>query len=261
MNNMRNVLDCSTGGVCHTYEWRTGGWRENERNVWCQRSDGVNVTGGCPSHTRPSAIRHCHPPCSKPFSFCTQSGVCGCEKGFTEVMTSHGFLDYCTRTPGPDHKKADVKTGSGQARPGRTQSQNPLREWALQAVGPDGRVRPWVYGLMAAGFVLILLIIIMSFLLWTPGPDHKKADVKTGSGQARPGRTQSQNPLREWALQAVGPDGRVRPWVYGLMAAGFVLILLIIIMSFLLCKNTKPSSSGGCPQKALTLSYDGDTDM
>ncbi|XP_076158659.1 thrombospondin type-1 domain-containing protein 7B [Alosa pseudoharengus] len=180
------------GGVCHTYEWRTGGWRENERNVWCQRSDGVNVTGGCPSHTRPSAIRHCHPPCSKPFSFCTQSGVCGCEKGFTEVMTSHGFLDYCTRTP---------------------------------------------------------------------GPDHKKADVKTGSGQARPGRTQSQNPLREWALQAVGPDGRVRPWVYGLMAAGFVLILLIIIMSFLLCKNTKPSSSGGCPQKALTLSYDGDTDM
>ncbi|XP_062384557.1 thrombospondin type-1 domain-containing protein 7B-like [Sardina pilchardus] len=180
------------GGVCHTYEWRTGGWRENERNVWCQRSDGVNVTGGCPSHTRPSAIRHCHPPCTKPFSFCTQSGVCGCEKGFTEVMTTHGFLDYCTRAP---------------------------------------------------------------------GPDHKKADVKTGSGQARPGRTQSQNPLREWALQAVGPDGHVRPWVYGLMAAGFVLILLIIIMSFLLCKNTKPSPSGGGHQKALTLSYDGDTDM
>ncbi|KAL2087598.1 hypothetical protein ACEWY4_016426 [Coilia grayii] len=84
--------------------------------------------GGCLPHMQPSAVRHCHPPCTKPFSFCTQ--------GFTEVMTSHGFLDYCTRTPGPDHKKADVKTGYGQPRPGRPQHQNPLREWALQAVGP-----------------------------------------------------------------------------------------------------------------------------
>lgn len=30
----------------------------------------------------------------------------------------------------------------------------------------DGRVKLWVYGLMAAGFVVILLLIIMSFLLW-----------------------------------------------------------------------------------------------
>ncbi|XP_063067955.1 thrombospondin type-1 domain-containing protein 7B-like [Engraulis encrasicolus] len=188
------------GGVCHTYVWKTGGWKANKRSVWCQRSDGVNVTGGCLPHTQPSAIRHCHPPCTKPFSFCTQSGVCGCEKGFTEVMTSHGFLDYCTRTPGSgDHKKADVKTGYG-----------------------------------GGGGV---------------------------GGHPRPVRPQLQNPLREWALQAVGPDGRVRPWVYGLMAAGFVLILLIIIMSFLLCKNTKPVPHMVVHQKALTLSYDGDTDM
>lgn len=33
------------GGKCHSYEWRTSGWRDNERSVWCQRSDGVNVTG------------------------------------------------------------------------------------------------------------------------------------------------------------------------------------------------------------------------
>lgn len=35
----------STGGKCHSYQWRTGGWNNNERVVWCQRSDGVNVTG------------------------------------------------------------------------------------------------------------------------------------------------------------------------------------------------------------------------
>lgn len=34
-----------TGGKCHSYQWRTGGWSNNERVVWCQRSDGVNVTG------------------------------------------------------------------------------------------------------------------------------------------------------------------------------------------------------------------------
>uniref|UniRef100_A0A672IN85 Thrombospondin, type I, domain containing 7Ba n=1 Tax=Salarias fasciatus TaxID=181472 RepID=A0A672IN85_SALFA len=33
------------GGKCHSYQWRTGGWSNNERVVWCQRSDGVNVTG------------------------------------------------------------------------------------------------------------------------------------------------------------------------------------------------------------------------
>lgn len=34
-----------SGGKCHSYQWRTGGWSNNERAVWCQRSDGVNVTG------------------------------------------------------------------------------------------------------------------------------------------------------------------------------------------------------------------------
>ncbi|XP_016380716.1 thrombospondin type-1 domain-containing protein 7B-like [Sinocyclocheilus rhinocerous] len=177
------------GGTCLSYEWMTGEWRHNWRLVWCQRSDGVNVTGGCIAQNQPSAIRQCHPPCTKPFSFCTQNGVCGCEKGFTEVMTSHGFLDYCTRTPGLDHKKEDVKTAAGR-------------------------------------------------------PEH----------------AWNKNHIQDWALQPLGPDGRVKLWVYGLMAAGFVVILLLIIMSFLLCKNPEDSPSSS-PQKALALAYDGDVDM
>uniref|UniRef100_A0AAY4ECW1 Thrombospondin type-1 domain-containing protein 7A n=1 Tax=Denticeps clupeoides TaxID=299321 RepID=A0AAY4ECW1_9TELE len=101
------------GGKCHSYEWKTSSWSNNERSVWCQRSDGVNVTGGCFLQSRPTTVRHCHPPCTKPFSHCTQV-MCGCEKGYTEVMTTHGFLDYCTKTPGADSKKADVKTNSGR---------------------------------------------------------------------------------------------------------------------------------------------------
>lgn len=66
-----------------------------------------------------------------------QSGVCGCEKGYTEVMTTHGFLDYCTRTPGVDtNKKADVKTSSGRLKPGPSQAQDLFNEWTLRPVGP-----------------------------------------------------------------------------------------------------------------------------
>lgn len=66
-----------------------------------------------------------------------QSGVCGCERGYTEVMTTHGFLDYCTRTPGVDNnKKADVKTNSGRLKPGPSQAQDLFTEWTLRPVGP-----------------------------------------------------------------------------------------------------------------------------
>lgn len=181
------------GGKCHTYQWRTGGWSNNERAVWCQRSDGVNVTGGCFLQKRPTTVRHCHPPCTKPFSHCTPSGVCGCEKGYTEVMTTHGFLDYCTRTPGVDN--------------------------------------------------------------------NKKADVKTNSGRLKPGPSQAQDLFNEWTLRPVGPDGRVKLWVYAVTAVGFILILFIIALSFLVCKPSKTTKTSPPPQKPLTLAYDGDMDM
>nr|XP_043874554.1 thrombospondin type-1 domain-containing protein 7B isoform X2 [Solea senegalensis] len=180
-------------GKCHSYQWRTGGWSNNERVVWCQRSDGVNVTGGCFPQKRPTTVRHCHPPCTKPFSHCTPSGVCGCEKGYTEVMTTHGFLDYCTRTPGVDN--------------------------------------------------------------------NKKADVKTNSGRLKPGPSPAQDLFTEWTLRPVGPDGRVKLWVYAVTAVGFILILFIITLSFLVCKPSKATKASAPPQKPLTLAYDGDMDM
>ncbi|XP_015252845.1 PREDICTED: thrombospondin type-1 domain-containing protein 7B, partial [Cyprinodon variegatus] len=181
------------GGKCHSYQWKIGGWTNNKRAVWCQRSDGVNVTGGCFPQKRPTTIRHCHPPCTKPFSHCTPSGVCGCEKGYTEVMTSHGFLDYCTRTPGVDNSK--------------------------------------------------------------------KADVKTNSGRLKPRPSQANNLFSEWTLRPVGPDGRVKLWVYAVTVVGFIVILFIITVSFLICKPSKTSKASPPPQKPLTLAYDGDVDM
>ncbi|XP_056290680.1 thrombospondin type-1 domain-containing protein 7B isoform X1 [Pseudoliparis swirei] len=181
------------GGKCHSYQWLMGGWSNNKRVVWCQRSDGVNVTGGCFLQKRPTTVRHCHPPCTKPFSHCTPSGVCGCEKGYTEVMTTHGFLDYCTRTPGVD--------------------------------------------------------------------TNKKADVKTNSGRLKPGPSKAQDLFSEWTLRPVGPDGRVKLWVYAVTAVGFIFILFIIALSFLVCKPSKSTKTSPPPQKPLTLAYDGDIDM
>ncbi|KAG8000762.1 Thrombospondin type-1 domain-containing protein 7B [Nibea albiflora] len=191
------------GGKCHTYQWRTGGWSNNERVVWCQRSDGVNVTGirtrcffslqGGVSHRkgRPrsdTAILRARNP-----SHTAHRGVCGCEKGYTEVMTTHGFLDYCTRTPGVDN--------------------------------------------------------------------NKKADVKTNSGRLKPGPSQAQDLFNEWTLRPVGPDGRIKLWVYAVTAVGFILILFIIALSFLVCKPSKTTKTSPPPQKPLTLAYDGDMDM
>ncbi|KAK6483033.1 thrombospondin type-1 domain-containing protein 7B-like isoform X2 [Huso huso] len=162
-------------GKCLSYEWRTSPWTDNERCVWCQRSDGVNVTGGCFLENRPSTIRHCHPPCTKPFSHCTQSGVCGCGKGYVEVMTAYGFLDYCTKIPGPDNKKADVKTSAGKLKPGTSTIQDFLKEWSIQPFGPDGRVKIWVYGVTAGGFLLIILITAMSFLVCKKPKQNKSS--------------------------------------------------------------------------------------
>lgn len=84
--------------------------------------------------------------CEELMIFCSwhhfiQSGVCGCEKGYTEVMTSHGFLDYCTRTPGVDNsKKADVKTNSGRLKPRPSQANNLFSEWTLRPVGPGTEI-------------------------------------------------------------------------------------------------------------------------
>ncbi|XP_062861779.1 thrombospondin type-1 domain-containing protein 7B, partial [Trichomycterus rosablanca] len=165
------------GGKCHSYEWKTSTWSNNEREVWCQRSDGVNVTGGCFVVNKPSTVRHCHPPCTKPFSHCKQSGVCGCEKGYTEVMNTHGFLDYCTRNPGGagDTRKADVKSSSGRVKPGPSQIHDFFGEWSLQVISPDGRIKMWVYGATAGGFILLLFIIAVSFLFCRPVEQSKNS--------------------------------------------------------------------------------------
>ncbi|XP_063042222.1 thrombospondin type-1 domain-containing protein 7A [Engraulis encrasicolus] len=175
-----NLLQCPdqdwearpcTEGQCYEYKWMASAWRGSSRQVWCQRSDGLNVTGGCPSTSEPVSDRSCVPACDKPRSVCTEAGICGCEDGYTEVMTSDGLLDQCTlipvlEIPTAGDSKADVKTiralsptlptSNKPARAGRT--------WFLQPFGPDGKLKTWVYGVAAGAFVLMVFIVSMTYL-------------------------------------------------------------------------------------------------
>ncbi|XP_044027484.1 thrombospondin type-1 domain-containing protein 7A [Siniperca chuatsi] len=175
-----NLLQCPeqelearpcTEGQCFEYKWRTGPWRGSSRQVWCQRSDGLNITGGCPATAKPMADRSCDPPCTKPRSLCTEAGVCGCEEGYTEVMTSDGLLDQCTvipvlEIPTAGDNRADVKTirAFNPTQPAASTPGRVGRTWFLQPFGPDGKLKTWVYGVAAGAFVLLVFIISMTYL-------------------------------------------------------------------------------------------------
>uniref|UniRef100_A0A8C5DLN0 Thrombospondin type-1 domain-containing protein 7A n=1 Tax=Gouania willdenowi TaxID=441366 RepID=A0A8C5DLN0_GOUWI len=175
-----NLLQCPeqelearpcTDGQCFEYKWQTGPWRSSSRQVWCERSDGLNVTGGCLTSAEPMADRSCDPPCTKPRSLCTEAGVCGCEEGYTEVMTSDDLLDQCTvipvlEIPTAGDNKADVKTirAFNPTQPAANAPGRVGRTWFLQPFGPDGKLKTWVYGVAAGAFVLLIFIISMTFL-------------------------------------------------------------------------------------------------
>uniref|UniRef100_A0A8C3TQM7 Thrombospondin type 1 domain containing 7B n=1 Tax=Catharus ustulatus TaxID=91951 RepID=A0A8C3TQM7_CATUS len=165
---------CS-GGKCYDYLWQTSPWRDNVRTVWCQRSDGINVTGGCPLRTKPAEVQHCSPACRKPFSYCTQRGVCGCERGYTEVMRSNGLLDYCVKVPGLEDKKADVKTIAGKNKPVNSKMHDIFKGWSIQPFNPDGKLKVWVYGVSAGGFFIIVFLIFTSYLMGVCPPAAQPA--------------------------------------------------------------------------------------
>uniref|UniRef100_A0A670Z6Q8 Thrombospondin type-1 domain-containing protein 7A n=1 Tax=Pseudonaja textilis TaxID=8673 RepID=A0A670Z6Q8_PSETE len=156
-------------GHCYEYNWMVSAWKGPSRTVWCQRSDGLNVTGGCLMMHQPDVDRSCKPACSQSHSYCSESRMCICEEGYTEVMSSNGTLEQCTRIPvvvipTVDHKE-DVKT-SRAVNPTQTPITTPGRgrTWFLQPFAPDGKLKTWVYGVAAGAFVLLIFVISMVYL-------------------------------------------------------------------------------------------------
>ncbi|AWP15681.1 putative thrombospondin type-1 domain-containing protein 7A-like [Scophthalmus maximus] len=164
-----------TGGECYEYKWFSS-VRPNSTHpfIWCQRSDGLNVTGGCPPINPPLANSSCDPACLMQKSICSEAGICMCEEGFTEVLSPTGQLEQCApipvlEIPTAGDKRGDVKTSRAinptlpsTIQPGRTG-----RTWYLQPYGPDGKLKMWVYGVAAGAFVLLIFIVSMIYLACT----------------------------------------------------------------------------------------------
>ncbi|XP_059251480.1 thrombospondin type-1 domain-containing protein 7B-like [Mustela nigripes] len=100
-------------------------------------------------------------------------GVCGCEKGYREIMRSNGFLDYCMKVPGSEEKKADVKNLAGKNRPVNSKIHDIFKGWSLQPLDPDGRVKIWVYGVSGGGFLIMIFLVFTSYLLCKKPKPHQ----------------------------------------------------------------------------------------
>ncbi|XP_017564196.1 thrombospondin type-1 domain-containing protein 7A isoform X2 [Pygocentrus nattereri] len=153
-------------GECFEYKWVS-----TTRLVWCERSDGTNVTGGCPPTSLPGVEGSCDPPCDKPRSFCSEESLCMCEEGYTEVVSPEGLLEQCAEIPVLEiptagDRNADVKTSRAvdPTAPTTEQPGRPGRTWYLQPFGPDGKLKTWVYGVAAGVFVLLVFIVSMIYL-------------------------------------------------------------------------------------------------
>ncbi|XP_030638046.1 thrombospondin, type I, domain containing 7Ab [Chanos chanos] len=179
-----------TDGDCFEYMWMSNFQSGSSRVVWCERSDGTNVTGGCPPTSPPGLGGSCDQLCDKPKSFCSEDGLCMCEEGYTQILSAEGLLEQCAEIPVLEiptagDKKADVKTSraidptlSTTAQPGWTG-----RAWYLQPFGPDGKLKTWVYG-VAAG-VLVLLIFIVS-IIYLACKKPKKPQRRQNNNRLKP---------------------------------------------------------------------------
>ena len=77
----------------------------------------------------------------------TQAGQCGCEDGYTEVMTSDGVLDQCTvipvlEIPTAGDSKTDVKTIRAPLDPTLSAGHAPGRAGRTWFLQPFGQGRP-----------------------------------------------------------------------------------------------------------------------
>ncbi|XP_017308235.1 thrombospondin type-1 domain-containing protein 7A [Ictalurus punctatus] len=153
-------------GECLDYKWVS-----TSHSVWCERSDGINVTGGCPPTMAPGNEQPCVPSCDHPRSVCSEEAVCVCEEGYTEVLSPDGLLQQCAQIPVLEiptagSKNEDVKTSRAiDPTTSTTDEPGPTgRTWYLRPFGPDGRLKTWVYGVAAGVFVLLVFIVSMVYL-------------------------------------------------------------------------------------------------
>ncbi|XP_033098167.1 thrombospondin type-1 domain-containing protein 7B-like [Anneissia japonica] len=145
------------GDTCYAFTWHTGSWYEGERQVWCQRSDRVNVTGGCLKDSKPQEKRKCIPVCSVKESYCASNGKCQCKSGLRPFYSfTSGDILKCARedelvTEGPMTRPSSGNVGEN--------IRNRTAETEDDGEGFLGGIPVWMYA--AAGGALLVIVITL----------------------------------------------------------------------------------------------------
>ncbi|XP_071493790.1 thrombospondin type-1 domain-containing protein 7A-like [Diadema antillarum] len=207
---------CS-GELCYDFDWLISDWERGRREVWCQRSDGLNVTGAC-IEERPVSIAICNPPCHIKSSYCTEDNRCVCDDGYKAIysMTS-GQLEECL-----DKALLPTATGSSTLRPVPRLSGHPGRglDDRNSGRGGDGRM-----GDGPGGTDDPLSGVLDNLNNLNDAIESLIPKESTGN-EPRPPHTTAGSPKQPSFLASLPP------WVYAIAA---VVVLLIVIVAIVLC--------------------------
>lgn len=187
---------CS-GERCYLFEWFVGEWERDQRDVWCRRSDGLNVTGAC-TLDKPSSSSSCNPECHIQSSYCTEDNKCVCDAGYKAIYSmSSGQLEACLHVGFMSpmvHTESDPSLSPGpSSRPGTAGELSDAGETGTgNSVNTD----------------------------W----NNNNNNAQPGTGQKKP--TATPKPPQQTFLASLPP------WVYAIAA---VVVLLIVIVAVVLC--------------------------
>ncbi|XP_033731850.1 thrombospondin type-1 domain-containing protein 7A-like isoform X2 [Pecten maximus] len=154
--------------TCSVFRWMSTPWEGDYRDVWCERSDGLRIFGGCDRNLRPLNLLSCSPPCNQDNAYCNDTNYCACEEGFIAYYkgdTLFGcFMDNQTVVGG---QSSNEKT--------------------------EGTLNFWTYAVIAVGtifviFVTVALYNMSDFLHYGPRPRNRDSldelDSASNTGSA-----------------------------------------------------------------------------
>ncbi|XP_072020209.1 thrombospondin type-1 domain-containing protein 7B-like [Amphiura filiformis] len=170
-----NTRPCN-GNTCYQFTWEMGPWILGHRDVWCQRSDKLNVTGACSIEDKPSSDAICEPLCTVPHSYCSQTGDCECTKNYDPKFSEFtGKLSDCSdpewmpkiEDPDPDMPpyRKTPSDGSGSGGPVINIKPDPKKTDEDEKPSEKnvfGAIPVWAFAIGGVFIVFILCLIIAS---------------------------------------------------------------------------------------------------
>ncbi|KAL4229485.1 Thrombospondin type 1 repeat-containing protein [Mactra antiquata] len=155
---------------CFTMNWKTSSWTVNQtRVIWCERSDGLYVTGGCNELLKPAEILTCNPSCSVKNSYCNDTNYCTCLENYEPTFNRLKVLIECSRM--------DNSTDSNPASDSVT-------------LPTDGPTNAWMYAVIAVATLFIIFLAVACYTMSEffhkgPRPRNKRGDDKSIEGADR----------------------------------------------------------------------------